>query len=131
MGSRVLVVDDNRDAADSLAVLLRMWDFEPAVAYDGPAALALASAAPPDVALLDIVMPGMDGCEVACRLRKCPRTAHVLLIAVSGRGQDEDLRRCSGAGIDLHFLKPLLPEELYRVLQQRLRPAATGMAFAG
>jgi CheY-like chemotaxis protein len=115
---RVLVVDDNRDAADSLAMLLRMWDFRPAVAYDGPSALALASADPPAAALLDIGLPGMDGCEVARRLRKQPGTARTPLIAVTGRGREEDVRRCHEAGIDLHFTKPYDPEELHRALER-------------
>jgi CheY-like chemotaxis protein len=118
---RVLVVDDNRDAADSLALLLRAWNYEPAVAYGGPSALALASADPPAAALLDIGLPGMDGCEVARRLRQAPETARALLIAVTGRGREEDVRRCYEAGIDLHVIKPADPETLHRALDEGLR----------
>ncbi len=122
---RVLVVDDNRDAADSLALLLKCWGYAPRVAYDGPAALALAAAEAPAAALLDIGLPGMDGCEVARRLRGLPATARALLIAVTGRGRDEDVRRCHEAGIDLHFIKPFDPEEIHRALTARL-DAQTG-----
>ena len=86
---RVLIVDDFRDGADSLALLLKLWGYETAVAYDGPAALTLASAAPPAAALLDIGLPGVDGCEVARRLRTLPGTARALLIALSGYGREE------------------------------------------
>ncbi len=113
---RVLVVDDNRDCADSLALLLKLWGYAPAVAYDGPSALALASADPLAAALLDIGLPGMDGCEVARRLRAMPGAARALLVAVTGRGQDEDVRRCYEAGIDLHFVKPYDTVELWRAL---------------
>jgi CheY-like chemotaxis protein len=117
---RVLVVDDNRDCADSLALLLELWGYAPAVAYDGPSALALASADPPAAALLDIAMPGMDGCEVARRLRAMPGTARALLVAVTGRGREEDVRRCYEAGIDLHFVKPYDTVELWRALRTSL-----------
>ena len=117
---RVLVVDDNHDAADSLALLLKCWGYAPAVAYDGPAALALAAAEPPAAALLDISLPGMDGCEVARRLRALSGTARALLVAVTGHGQEEDVRRCYEAGIDLHLIKPIDPEELRATLQARL-----------
>jgi CheY-like chemotaxis protein len=117
---RVLVVDDNRDTADSLALLLKLWGYEPAVAYDGAAALTRASADPPSVALLDIGLPGLDGCEVARRLRRMPGTARALLIALSGYGREEDVRRCHEAGFDLHLLKPPDPDEIHRALECRL-----------
>jgi CheY-like chemotaxis protein len=69
---RVLIVDDDRDTTDSLAVLLKLWGFQPLVAYDGPAALAVAAAERPDLVLLDLSMPGMDGYELALRLRRQP-----------------------------------------------------------
>jgi CheY-like chemotaxis protein len=120
---RVLVVDDHPDTADSLALLLRTWGYEPAVAYDGPAALALAEAEPPAAALLDLAMPGMDGCEVARRLHKLPGSAGALLIAVTSCGREEDLQRCCKAGFDLHVFKPFDPEEVRQVLAERLPPA--------
>jgi two-component system, sensor histidine kinase len=122
---RVLVVDDCRDAADALAVLLRLWGYEPAVAYDGPSALALASAAPPAAALLDLVMPGMDGCELARRLRRLPGMGGALLIATTGWGAEGAARRCCEAGFDLHLLKPCDPKQLRRVLDGRLAAQPT------
>jgi CheY-like chemotaxis protein len=128
---RVLVVDDCRDAADSLAVLLRPWGYEAAVAYDGPAGLALAAAAPPAAALLDLAPPHMDGWGLARRLRRQPATARALLVAVTGRRQEEDVERCGKAGFDLHVFKPFDPEEVRRVLVARLPPpprdAAAGL----
>jgi CheY-like chemotaxis protein len=119
-GPPVLVVDDCHDAADSLALLLKRWGYQAAVAYDGASALAAALARPPVAVLLDMVMPGMDGCEVARRLRRQPQTAKALLIALTGYGREEDVRLCREAGIDLHLLKPCDPEELRRVLDGRL-----------
>jgi CheY-like chemotaxis protein len=112
----VLVVDDNEDAAQSLALVLRLAGHEVRVARDGPEALALADAQPPEVVLLDIGLPGMDGYEVAVRLRERDVLAGALLVAVTGYGQDEDRRRARDAGIDLHLTKPVAIEELRRVV---------------
>jgi CheY-like chemotaxis protein len=119
IGPLVLIVDDCRDTADSLALLLMCWGYRAAVAYDGPAALALASAEPPAVVLLDLGLPGMDGYEVARYLRGLTQTAKVLLIALTGYGRVEEVRLCYEAGFDLHLLKPCDPEELRRVLDGR------------
>jgi CheY-like chemotaxis protein len=118
-------VDDCHDAADSLALVLKRWGYRPAVAYDGPSALAAALAQPPAAVLLDLGMPGMDGFEVARRLRGRPWTAGALLVALTGYGEEGDVSRCREAGIDLHLLKPCDPDELRRVLGGRLaaRPA--------
>ena len=124
-GPPVLVVDDCTYLADALALALRWWGYRPAVAHDGPSALALASADPPAAALLDIGLPGMDGCEVARRLRGLTQTAKALLIALTGYGQEEDVRLCYAAGFDLHLLKPYDPEELHRVLDGRLAAQPT------
>ena len=113
-------MDDCHDAADSLALLLKRWGYQAAVAYDGASALAAALARPPAAVLLDMVMPGMDGCEVARRLRGQPRAAQALLIALTGSGREEDVRLCREAGIDLHLLKPCDPAELRRALDGRL-----------
>jgi PAS domain S-box-containing protein len=109
---RVLVVDDNDDAAQSLALVLRLAGHHVQVAHDGPEALALAGAHGPEVVLLDIGLPGMDGYEVATRLREMDGLAGALLVAVTGYGQDEDRRRTRAAGIALHLTKPVAIEEL-------------------
>ena len=125
IGPWVLVVDDCHHAADPLVLLLKRWGYQTAVAYDGPSALAVALARPPAVVLLDLDMPGMDGYEVARRLRGQPRMAEALLIALTGYGEEEDVSRCREAGIDLHLLKPCEPEELRRVLDGRLADQPT------
>jgi two-component system CheB/CheR fusion protein len=104
---RVLVVDDLRDSADSLALLLQLWGHRPAVAYTGESALEVATAFRPDVVLLDIGLPGIDGYEVAWRLRQLPGLARCRLMALTGNGEEDDVRRCKEAGIDCHFLKPM------------------------
>ena len=121
----VLVVDDCHHAADPLVLLLKRWGYQTAVDYDGPSALAVALARPPAVVLLDLDMPGMDGYEVARRLRGQARMAEALLIALTGYGEEQDVSRCREAGIDLHLLKPCEPEELRRVLDGRLADRPT------
>ena len=103
----VLVVDDNRDAAESLAMLLRTAGADVQVAHDGPTALAEFERSEPHVVLLDIGMPGMDGYEVARRLREISRPDRVALVALTGWGQDEDRRRVREAGFDHHLVKPV------------------------
>ena len=103
---RVLVVDDNRDAAASLGMLLRLLGAELCVVNDGPAALHALTAFRPTAVLLDIGMPGMDGIEVARRIRERPKWRDVMLIALTGWGQEEDRRRTAQAGFDHHLLKP-------------------------
>ncbi len=115
---RVLVVEDLHDAAYSSARLLELWGYEPVLAYDGEQGLEFATTLPPDVVLLDIGLPKMDGYEVARRLRQLPATARVLLIAITGYGQDADVQRCKEAGIDFHFLKPVDPTKLRQVLRK-------------
>ena len=118
---RVLVVDDNRDAADTLAALLRVSGHDVRVAYDGGAALAVGKAEPPDVVFLDIGMPGMDGYETARRLRAMPQTARAMLVALTGWGQEEDQRRSAAAGFDRHLVKPAEPAALQAILSRALR----------
>jgi signal transduction histidine kinase/CheY-like chemotaxis protein len=103
---RVLVVDDNRDAAESMRVLLELLGAQVRVAYSGRDALDILADWPPAVVLLDIGMPGMDGHEVARRIRQQPRLDDVTLIALTGWGQDEDRRRSELAGFDYHLIKP-------------------------
>jgi len=104
---RALVVDDNRDAADTLALLLEMNGHELRVAYDSREALEQASAFLPDIAFVDIGLPVHDGYEVARALRADQRTSHMFLVAVSGYAQEEDRRHSAEAGFDLHFAKPV------------------------
>jgi signal transduction histidine kinase/ActR/RegA family two-component response regulator len=113
---RVLVVDDNVDAADSLVLLLRVSGQEVRVAYDGPTALLIAEAFRPQLVLLDIGMPGMDGYAVAQRLRRQPGLEGVTLVAVTGWGQEEDRQRSHEAGFDHHLVKPADPAALQRLL---------------
>jgi len=103
---RVLVVDDNRDAADSLGLLLRLLGADVRVVNDGPSALQTLSTFRPRVVLLDIGMPGMDGYEAARQIRQQPEFRDVMLIALTGWGQEEDRRRTTQAGFDHHLLKP-------------------------
>ncbi|HYE77282.1 MAG TPA: hybrid sensor histidine kinase/response regulator, partial [bacterium] len=106
-GVPVLVVDDNVDMADTTAKLLRFYGYDIQVAYDGPSALAAASQRHPAVVLLDLGLPGLDGYEVARRLRAIEGLEGVLLVAISGYGQDQDRRRSREAGIDHHLIKPV------------------------
>jgi CheY-like chemotaxis protein len=115
-GRRVLVVDDNRDLAESLALVLRLWGHEVAVAFDGPEALAAARAQAPEVMFLDIGLPLLDGFEVAKQLRSEPEMKRMRIIAVTGYGRDEDVRRSREVGIDLHLTKPVDPLVLQRLL---------------
>jgi CheY-like chemotaxis protein len=105
--SRVLVVDDNVDTAKGLARLLKRLGHEVDVAYDGPSAIALARLHTPDIILLDLGLPGMDGYQVAAELRQEGRCREALLIALTGYGQEGDLRRSRAAGFDLHLVKPV------------------------
>ena len=114
----ILVVDDNRDAADALAFLLRSMGAATATAYDGMEALVAAGEHSPGIAILDIGMPGMDGCEVAKRLRADPRHAGMHLIALTGWGQAGDRQRILEAGFDHHLLKPLNVATLIELLRK-------------
>ncbi len=109
---RVLVVDDNRDSAESLADLLRLWGHEAHVAHDGPGALERMAECDPEVVLLDIGLPGIDGYQVARRLRERQRREGLTLIALTGLGQQEDRRRAREAGFDVHLTKPVDPDAL-------------------
>jgi CheY-like chemotaxis protein len=113
---RVLVVDDNVDAANSLAMALRMTGQRVRVAYDGATALSYAAEDPPEAVLLDLGMPGMDGYQVARRLRGEPATRSSLIIALTGWGQDADRRKSHEAGFDHHLVKPVDPTVIGRVL---------------
>ncbi len=104
---RILVVDDNRDAAETLAIMLRLEGGQIEIANDGVTALKLAQGFRPELVLLDIAMPEMDGYEVARRLRAQPDLASTLLVAVTGFGRTVDVRKSMEAGFDRHVTKPL------------------------
>ena len=103
---RVLVVDDNRDAADTLGRLLNIAGAEARAVYTGAEALELLGTYRPAVLLVDIGMPDMDGYELARRVRRIPNYQDLTLIALTGWGQDEDRRRSQAAGFDFHLTKP-------------------------
>jgi CheY-like chemotaxis protein len=109
-------VDDNQDAADSLALLLEALGHTVRTAHGGHSAVALAQDFQPDVALLDIGMPDMSGYEVAQQLRETQWGTNIRLIALTGWGQDEDKRRALAAGFDRHLTKPVELQELEKLL---------------
>lgn len=113
---RVLCVDDNHDIADTLGVLLELVGYEARVCYDGPSALRAAEEFRPDAAILDLMMPGMDGVELGRRLRARPWATALPLVAVTALGDDEARRRTAEAGFDLHLTKPVEPDRLANVL---------------
>jgi PAS domain S-box-containing protein len=115
-GKRLLVVDDNQDAANSLAMLLKLQGHEVRVAYSGMAALEMTKTYTPHVMFLDIGMPGMDGYEVARRIRQSPGLENLVLAALTGWGQQEDRRRTAEAGFNHHLVKPPEPDVLKRLL---------------
>jgi len=104
---RILVVDDNHDAAETLGVLLGLLGAETRVVHDGAAALAAFRSYEPAVVLLDLGLPGMDGFEIARRMRSEPNGPRATLIALTGWGQEDDRKRSKGAGIDMHLVKPV------------------------
>jgi CheY-like chemotaxis protein len=117
-GLRVLVVEDNTDGADTLAMVLRLDGYDVEIARDGPSALVKGQEYKPDVVLLDLGLPGMTGYEVAKAIvgRRPARTP--LIVAVTGYGEEEARRKSAEAGIDLHLLKPVDPGELHGVLER-------------
>ena len=114
---RILVVDDNVDAAESLSRILRLQEHEVLVAHDGLAALAAAQQMNPDVVLLDIGLPKLDGLEVARRLRERAAGPRPLLVAMTGFGQAEDRARTAAAGFDHHLTKPVDPQLLHSLMR--------------
>jgi PAS domain S-box-containing protein len=113
---RVLVVDDSRDAADSMRMLLQLWGHEARAVYDGQAAVSAAAEFSPDVVLLDIGLPGTNGYEVARQIRNLPTGSEAVLVAVTGYGQDVDRIRSHDAGMQHHLIKPVEPSDLERLL---------------
>jgi CheY-like chemotaxis protein len=113
---RILVVDDNYDSALSLAMMLSIMGHETRTAHDGESALETAETFLPEVILLDIGLPKLNGYEVAQRIRERPWGASMFLIAVTGWGQDEDRQRSSEVGLNVHMVKPVEPSELEKLL---------------
>ena len=126
-GARVLLVEDNRDAADSLTMLLDLYGHHVRTFYDGSAALDAARAEAPDVMLVDIGLPGMDGYEVARRVRGDLQLRDVALIALTGYGREEDRREAFAAGFDHHLVKPVNPDRLGALIMELVgrRPPGT------
>jgi PAS domain S-box-containing protein len=120
-GRRVLIADDNRDAADSLAMLLRMEGHDVTVVHDGQAALTSINAVQPEIALLDIGMPELDGYQVARLVRQGSLGRAVTLVAMTGWGQDRDKARALGAGFNHHFTKPIEPTQLMNLIRSEGR----------
>jgi PAS domain S-box-containing protein len=114
---RVLLVDDNIDAAQAMKHVLELSGHRVTLAYDGPAALAAAAADPPELVLLDIGLPGMDGYTVAARLREAGHD-RAAIVAVTGYGQEEDVHRSSAAGFDHHLVKPVDGTVLRRIVAE-------------
>lgn len=114
---RVLVVDDLQDAAESLAVLLRMLGYQVRTAHDGQAALCVAAEFQPHAILLDLAMPKLHGLAVAQQIKQRPATQLPCLIAISGYGQSADVISTRAAGFDHHMIKPVAAKELHSILQ--------------
>jgi CheY-like chemotaxis protein len=126
---RVLIVDDDQDAADSLSRLVRFWGHDASCAYDAAAALAAVATASPDVVLLDIALPKLDGCKLAVQLRESAGDCDCFLIAVTGFSGEEHRRDCKNAGIDLFLVKPVeafVIETLLMLERQRLGLSPAG-----
>jgi CheY-like chemotaxis protein len=117
---RVLVVDDNQDAAEALAwILAPLHEVE--IAYDGRAAVERARSFHPDVVLLDIGLPVLNGYQVAEELRKSPEAAHSVIIAITGYGQSSDRERALQSGFDFHLVKPAEPTQVLRMIDDALQ----------
>jgi CheY-like chemotaxis protein len=116
-GLRILVVDDNRDAADTYSGLLQLSGHHVQTAYGAHQAIALAEAFRPHAMLLDIGLPDLNGCDVARRIREAPWGQRMLLVAITGWGQQDDRQRALEAGFDHHLTKPVASELIESVLQ--------------
>ena len=119
--SRILIVEENRDAALTVGMLCEQMGHQCSFAYDGVAAIEMARRLHPDVVLLDLGLPRLDGFEVARQLRADPSLRGVLIIAVTGSGREEDRTRALEIGIDHYLVKPADPRFLESLLRQRLR----------
>jgi len=113
---RVLVVDDNRDSADTITALLLAWGHEARTLYDAESVISVVAEFQPDVVVLDIGLPKINGYELARQLRQSGNPRHIVLVAFTGYGQDDDQRQVREAGFDHHLLKPLEPEALEKII---------------
>jgi CheY-like chemotaxis protein len=128
MPRRILVIEDNEDAREILRMQLRLEGHEVHEAADGPSGVAATAAVAPDVVLIDVGLPGLDGYEVARRIRATPEGRHLVLIALTGYGQAEDRRRALAAGFDVHLTKPVVPEHLARAIADAAAARGPGQA---
>jgi CheY-like chemotaxis protein/anti-sigma regulatory factor (Ser/Thr protein kinase) len=128
--ARVLVADDNRDAATTLAMMLELAGYRVSTAFSGIEALAAGAREQPQALLLDIGMPGLNGYETARRIRQEAWGRHVVLVAITGWGQEEDKRNATAAGFDLHLTKPVDPAQLEAALADALAGASSRDATA-
>jgi len=126
MEERILIVDDDQDTADTMAVLIRTLGYEAKAVYDGLQAVEEVASYAPDLALIDISMPERDGYETVQRIRQQPAGLHVILVAVTGWAREEDKSRAYEAGFDLYVTKPMGAEKLKGLLEL-IDPAATSM----
>ncbi|WP_052373944.1 response regulator [Chondromyces apiculatus] len=123
-GHRILVVDDDVDAADSLGMLLELLGNQTHIAYDGMSAIDATRTFRPEVILLDIGMPGMDGHDTCRHIRQSPWGQDVTIIALTGWSQEQARRQSREAGFDLHFVKPVDPDHILEILAKRGMPTA-------
>ncbi|HMJ15864.1 MAG TPA: response regulator, partial [Polyangiaceae bacterium] len=121
-GAHIVVVEDNPDSREMLCELLHGAGFECTTADNGPSALQIIDEIEPDIAILDVGLPEMDGFEVARRLRANPKHAGLFLIALTGYGRAEDRRASRDAGFDEHLVKPVHAEQLLQLLSQGREP---------
>ena len=119
-GHRVLVVDDNRDSAESLAMMLQLSGYEVHKAHDGLEAIEVAARLRPDVILLDIGLPSLNGYDVCRRMREQDESSDAFILALTGWGQEEDKRRSTAAGFDGHLVKPVNLARLIHMINSRL-----------
>ncbi|HEU0203240.1 MAG TPA: response regulator, partial [Burkholderiaceae bacterium] len=127
---RVLIVDDNADAAESLALLFALDGHQARVALSGLEACRVAASFAPQLVLLDLLLPDLDGYEVARRLRAQPATANTMLVAMTGYGDVDAQERAAAAGCDAHFLKPFEPDQLSRLAARALERIKWAAVFS-
>jgi two-component system OmpR family response regulator len=120
---KVLVADDNKDAADTVAALLEAYGSQVCTCYDGQSALIEAGRFRPDVCLLDLNMPGMDGDQLAVRIRESFPDLPARLVAITALGSEEARKRTSRAGFDLHLVKPVDPSQLLAIISHLGKPS--------